>query len=79
MHAALQRKKAGRRTVLQCHVLGHSEVQCAGSLLLFILSCSGASASNLFQIMSEEKQVMYKLLEARGKHVGLCVGRVFYI
>lgn len=29
--------------------------------------------------MSEEKQVMYKLLEAKGKHGGLCGGRGSFI
>lgn len=56
-------------------VLASSEVQLARSLLLFILSCSGTFASNLFK-MSEENQVMYKLLR-RGANVDLSGGRVF--
>lgn len=54
-----------------------SEAQPAGALLLFILGCLGASASNLFQ--SEEKPVTHKLLEVKDKLVGLCGGRGSFI
>lgn len=45
----------------------------ARSLPLFTLRCLGAAGSNVSNNMSEEKQVMYKLLEVRGKHE-VCVG-----